>query len=154
MKTIFYVKKGRKYVPVSEYNTELLDALPKGAHLTVVNPGIHSTRYNIDPAFAPVMAAVRYAEDNMVKSIIDATDIRPSKTPLTPEQIDAWSNLSKAFGENNHKLLWPSAREAIDKFANSLQLEVDKMLNNPAVKNAYDEFMLLCKLTKDGNDKT
>ena len=30
MKTIFYKKVGRKYVPVSEYDQTLMDALPKG----------------------------------------------------------------------------------------------------------------------------
>ena len=29
------------------------------------------------------------------------------------------------------------------------QEEADKLLNNQAVRNAYDDFMLICKLTKD-----
>ena len=50
MKRIYYEKVGRSYKPVSEYDSDLLDSLPKGAHLIMCYPGGSSRRYNIDPA--------------------------------------------------------------------------------------------------------
>ena len=58
-KTIFYKKVGRRYVPVYEYDQTLMDALPKGSHLIQVYPGGQSTKYNVDPAYAPLIAAGR-----------------------------------------------------------------------------------------------
>jgi hypothetical protein len=62
-KKIYYEKRGRRYVPVMEHDYELMDAMPKGNHLIMCFPGGKSTRYNIDPALAPMIAAGRVAED-------------------------------------------------------------------------------------------
>ena len=35
MKKVYYIKEGRKYVPVAEYDNELLDSFPKGNHLVM-----------------------------------------------------------------------------------------------------------------------
>ena len=63
METIFYVKKGRRYIPHSSYSSEFCDSFPKGTHLVQTYPGGSSRRYNIDPAYAPMIAAGRVAED-------------------------------------------------------------------------------------------
>jgi len=55
-KTIFYKKVGRRYVPVREYDRTLMDAFPAGAHLVICYPGGQSTRYNVNPAYAPMIA--------------------------------------------------------------------------------------------------
>ena len=81
MKKIFYEKVGRKYVPVHEYDSDLLHALPKGTHLIMVYPGGSSTRYNVDPNYAAMIAAGRVAEDAMTDAIRAASELRPQKNP-------------------------------------------------------------------------
>jgi hypothetical protein len=57
MKKIYYEKIGRKYMPVAEYDNEFLDSFPKGNHLVMSYPGGSSRRFNIAPAYAPMIAA-------------------------------------------------------------------------------------------------
>jgi hypothetical protein len=153
MKEIFYKKVGRRYVPVSEYDQTLMDAFPKGSHLVICYPGGKSTRYNVNPAYAPMIAAGRVAEDKISEAIRKATDIRPAgkDTKLTEEQIRCWKALSKSFGEENHALQWPSAREACEDAVKAMQEEADKLLTVPAVRKAYEHFLFLAELTKDHN---
>lgn len=149
MKKVFYEKRGRRYYPVAEYDSDLMDALPKGSHVTIVYPGGQSTRYHIDPAYAPMIAAGRVAEDAISAAIVKATDLRPNRSPITPEQRSAWEALSKSFGEENHALQWPSAREAAERAVEAMITEAEKLMTNPAVKKAYEHFLLVCQLTKE-----
>ena len=47
MKKIYYEKKGRRYVPVAEYDNDFMDSLTKGTHLVMSYPGGTSRRFNI-----------------------------------------------------------------------------------------------------------
>ena len=147
--TIFYIKKGRRYVPHSTYSTEFCDSFPKGTHLVDVYPGGSSRRFNINPAYAPMIAAGRLAEDAISRKIMDATAMRPKQAPLTPGQRKAWDNLIKEFGEEARCLEWPSAREAAEAAVLTITQEAEKLLTNPAVQKAYDHFLLICELTKE-----
>jgi hypothetical protein len=147
--TIFYIKKGRRYVPHSTYSTEFCDSFPKGTHLVDVYPGGSSRRFNINPAYAPMIAAGRLAEDAISRKIMDATAMRPKQSPLTPGQRKAWDNLIKEFGEDARCLEWPSAREAAEAAVLTMTQEAEKLLTNPAVQKAYDHFLLICELTKE-----
>jgi hypothetical protein len=155
-KRIYYEKVGRRYVPVSEYDQKLIDALPKGNHIIMCYPGGSSTRYNINPAYAPMIAAGRVAEDAISKKLMEATEIRRNyKMPkeLTPGQLKAWNKLIKEFGEDARQLEWPSVRECAEAGVKAMQAEAEKLLNNPSVKKAYDHFMLVCTLTKEHEHK-
>jgi hypothetical protein len=151
MKKIYYEKVGRRYVPVYEYDQTLMDAFPKGSHLVICYPGGKSTRYNIDPNYAAMIAAGRVAEDVISEAIRKATDLRPKSAPLTKGQKAAWENLVKEFGEEARALEWPSAREACESAVKAMQEEADKLMTNPAVRKAYDKFIMLCELTKEQN---
>lgn len=153
MKTVFYKKVGRKYVPVYEYDQTLMDALPIGTHMIQVYPGGKSTRYNVDPAYGPMIAAGRVAEDVISKELMRASDMRPKQTPLTQEQRDAWENLVKVFGPDAKTLEWPSAREACEKAVQAMTEEAKLLLENPSVKEAWDHFLFICELTKDRDGK-
>lgn len=155
-KTIFYKKVGRRYVPVYEYDQTLMDAFPKGSHLVVCYPGGQSTRYNIDPAYAPMIAAGRVAEDVISAAIMRATDLRAAskETKLTEEQMRCWKKLNKAFGNERHALQWPSAREACEEAVKAMQIEADKLLTVPAVRKAYEHFLFVAELTKDNKDES
>jgi hypothetical protein len=149
MKKIFYEKVGRRYKPVYEYDQTLMDAMPKGAHLICVYPGGRSTRYSVNIAYAPMIAAGRVAEDKISEVIRKATDLRPRNKPITKKQKEAWDNLVKEFGEDARMLEWPSAREACEVAVKAMQDEAEKLLSNPSVKKAYDHFLLVCELTKE-----
>lgn len=151
MKKIFYEKVGRKYVPVSEYDSTLLDAMPKGTHIIMSYPGGQSTRYNIDPAYAPMIAAGRLAEDAISKAIHEAGEIRQSKRgnrPLTDEQRQAWEHLVKVFGDDAKYLEFASVREHAEAGVKAMMEEAEKLLTVPAVKKAYEHFLLVAELTK------
>ena len=149
--TIFYIKKGRRYVPHSSYSSEFCDSFPKGTHLVQTYPGGSSRRFNIDPAYAPMIAAGRVAEDAISEVIRKATDLRmkPRQTPLTPKQKEAWDNLVKEFGEDARSLEWPSAREACEEAVKAMAKEAEALLKNTAVRKAYDHFLLVAELTKE-----
>ena len=154
--TIFYKKVGRKYVPVSEYDQTVMDAFPKGAHLVICYPGGQSTRYNIDPAYAPMIAAGRVAEDAISAALVKASDLRAAskETKLTEEQLRCWKALNKAFGNERHALQWPSAREACEEAVKAMTVEAEKLLAVPAVRKAYEHFLFVAELTKDNKDES
>lgn len=147
-KKIYYEKIGRRYVPVQEYDSEFADALPRGNHLISVYPGGKSSKYHVDPAFAPMIAAGRYAEDAISDAVVQATKFTPSRRPITEEQREAWNRLCIAFGNDRYALNYESARGVAEKAVQALIDEANKTLSNPAVKKAYDHFMLVYKLAK------
>ena len=154
--TIFYVKKGRRYVPHSVYSNEFCDSFPKGSHLVICYPGGTSRRFNIDPNYAAMIAAGRVAEDAISKKIMDATEIRRNtrnkETPLTPGQKAAWDNLVKEFGPDAKQLEWPSARECAEKAVAAMYDEANKLMKNESVRKAYDHFQLMCKLAAENDN--
>ena len=156
-KKIYYEKIGRRYVPVSEYDHELSYSLPKGTHLIMCYPGGSSTRHNIDPMYAPLIAAGRTCEDALASALVRAGELRMGyksrERKLTPEQKAAWEHLVEVFGDDAKQLEWPSAREVAEQGLKALEDEALKMLEVPAVKLSYEQFMLVYKLTKDGQNE-
>ena len=153
-KKIYYEKVGRKYVPVYEYDNDLLDSFSKGTHLVDVYPGGSSRRYNIDPAYAPMIAAGRVAEDAMCKAISAASEMRPKSTPITEGQRRAWRKLAKEFGDDLATLNISSARDIAEAGIKAQMAEVDKLMTNPAVRKAYERFLFIAELTKDHTNGT
>ena len=149
--TVFYIKKGRRYVAHSTYSTEFCDSFPKGTHLVDVYPGGSSRRFNIDPAYAPMIAAGRVAEDAISKRIQEASALRvPARDlPLTPAQSKAWKALARAFGQDQYALEWCSYREAAEAGVRAMQEEADKLLANPTVRKAYERFLFVAELTRE-----
>jgi hypothetical protein len=150
MKTTFYKKVGRRYVPVSEYDSQLCNAFPKGAHLVQSYPGGTLCKFNINPKLAPMIAAGRVAEEEISQAVMKASEIRMQQSDrerkLTPSQKQAWENLIHEFGEGARYLAWPSAREIAEMGVNAMVAQAQELLSNPMVKAAYDEFEATCKL--------
>jgi hypothetical protein len=151
MKKIYYVKEGRRYVPVAEYDNDLMDSFHKGNHLVMVYPGGTSRRFNVEPAMAPMIAAGRVAEDAMCKAMLDASELRPQRTPLTEGQQRAWRKLAKEFGDELCTLQGSSTRDIVEAGVKAMQDEADKLMKHEAVRQAYEQFQLVCELTK-GNE--
>jgi hypothetical protein len=149
MKKIYYVKEGRRYKPVAEYDNDLMDSFHKGNHLVMVYPGGTSRRFNIDPAMAPMIAAGRVAEDAMCKAMMDASKLRPQRTPLTEGQRKAWRALARSFGEELCTLEGASTRDIVEAGVTAMQAEADLLMQHPAVRDAYQQFQLVCKLVKE-----
>jgi hypothetical protein len=152
MKKVYYEKIGRRYHPVAEYDNDLLDSFPKGAHLVLCYPGGSSRRFNVEPNHAAMIAAGRVAEDKISEVIRKASELSPQRTPLTPKQLKAWQNLAKEFGEELCTLQGASTRDIAEAGVKAMIEEADKLMSNPAVKKAYEHFQLVCELTREHND--
>jgi hypothetical protein len=148
MKKIFYEKVGRRYVPVAEYDNDLLDSFPKGNHLVMCYPGGSSRRFNIEPNYASMIAAGRVAEDAMCKAISKASEMRPRQTPITEGQRRAWNKLAKEFGDELATLNLASAHDIAEAGVRAQMVEAEKLMTNESVRQAYEHFMFLCELTK------
>ena len=148
MKKIYYEKKGRRYVPVSEYDSEYLDSFSKGTHIVMCYPGGQSRRYNIDPNYAAMIAAGRVAEDAMCRAIHRTSELKPQHKPITEGQRKAWNKLAKEFGTERFALQHSSAWDLAEAGMNAMMIEADKLMTNPAVRKAYEQFIFLAKLTK------
>lgn len=152
MKKIFYEKVGRKYVPVREYDSEFLDAFPKGTHIIISYPGGQSTRYNINADYAAMIAAGRVAEDAISHAIAKATEIKPMSTRITAEQRAAFDKFLETMpvdDPNRNMLTHGCIRDAVDAGIQSMIVEAEKLITNPAVKKAYEHFLLVAELTKE-----
>ena len=151
-KTVFYKKEGRKYIPVKEYDPAFDNAWPYGNHLVMRYKGGEEHHFNIEPALAPMIAAGRFAEDAMTNAVVEASKLRPTRAPITEGQRKAWNKLQEEFGDELATLQIASAREIAEVGIKGMMNEANKMLEIPAVKNAYDHFMLVYKLTKDADE--
>lgn len=151
MKKLFYIKEGRKYVPVSEYDDELMMAFPKGTHIVMCYPGGQSTRYKIDPALGPMIAAGRYAEDAICEAMYKESEARPKERPITERQRAAWEEMKAAFGDEFFSLTFSSTHDLAEAGIKAMQAEAEWLMTHPAVVDAYEKFMLTCKLIKNEN---
>jgi len=152
MKKIYYEKVGRRYVPVSEYDSDYLDSFGKGTHIVMCYPGGQSRRYNINPNYAAMIAAGRVAEDAICKAISKASELRPNQTPITLGQKKAWEKLAKEFGNELCTLHGLSVHDCAEAGVKAMMEEADKLMQYEAVRKAYDHFMLVCELTKEHHD--
>jgi hypothetical protein len=95
-----------------------------------------------------MIAAGRVAEDAMCKAMMDASELRPQRTPLTEGQRKAWRKLAKEFGDELCTLQGASTRDIVEAGVKAMQEEALKLMQNEAVRNAYQQFQLVCELTK------
>lgn len=149
MKHVFYKKVGRRYVPISEYDNDLMDAFPYGSTLVTVKKGSTSRRFRIDPNYAALIAAGTVAEEAICDALREAAQPRPQKTPLTERQIKAWRKLAKELNDENAPLMYQSPHDIAQAGVRAMQKEAEKLMEHPAVRDAYDKFMMVCKLVKE-----
>lgn len=149
MKKIYYEKVGRRYVPVAEYDGDFMDSFHKGNHLVMVYPGGTSRRFNIDPNYAAMIAAGRLAEDAICRALNKASEMRPARTPITPAQQRAWKKLAKEFGDDLCTLNGTCIRDIAEAGVKAMQAEADQLMKHESVRLAYEQFLLVCELTKE-----
>jgi hypothetical protein len=149
MKKIFYEKIGRRYVPISEYDSDFCDSLRKGTHLVMSYPGGQSRLFNIKPNYAAMIAAGRVAQDAICSAIIKADEVQPPRKALTPEEHAAWINLIKVWGDEAHSIRRLPVRDIAEAGVNAMIAEADKLMKHPTVRRAFEQFLLVCELTKE-----
>jgi hypothetical protein len=148
-KKIYYEKVGRRYKPVAEYDSQYLDSFPKGTHLVMAYPGGQSRRFNIDPNYAAMIAAGRVSEDAICDALRKASEMKPQRTPITEGQRKAWRKLAKEFGDDLATLSLGCARDIAEAGIKAQMAEADKLMKHEAVRKAYEQFQLMCELTKE-----
>jgi hypothetical protein len=108
-----YRKVGKKFVPVND--PYAYDGLREGFWLIKIEKGCTSIRQQIYPEKAPLTAAARLIEDKLVDIIRKASEARPAKTALTPEQKKDWEKFIAKHGEAFNTLCYPSIQENAEK---------------------------------------
>jgi hypothetical protein len=101
-----------------------------------------------------MIAAGRVAEEKMSEAVRRASEMRPRKKELTVEQQRAWQRLNKSMGDDIYTLEVGSSRDIAEAGLKAMQEEAEHLLTNPAVKLAYEQFLLVCELTKKSVDNT
>jgi hypothetical protein len=152
MKKIYYEKQGRRYVPVSEYDSTLMDAFPKGSHIVMCYPGGQSRRFNIDPNNAAMIAAGRVAQEAITTAISEASKMHRDEhenTILTEEQHAAWMHFVEVMGERGRYVHYKSVHDIAEAGVKAMVEEADKLLQNPTVRKAYDKFLMVAELAKE-----
>jgi hypothetical protein len=152
MKKIYYEKVGRRYVPVAEYDNDLLDSFPKGTHLVMCYPGGSSRRFNIDPNYAAMIAAGRVAEDAICTSMIKADEIQPPRKAMTEAERDAWNDLIAVWGDEARSLRRPAIRDVAEAGVNAMMTEAEKLMKHESVRRAFEQFLLVCELTRERSE--
>jgi hypothetical protein len=100
-----------------------------------------------------MIAAARVAEDAMCRAISQASELRPSQTPITEGQRQAWRKLAQEFGDELATLQISSARDIVEAGVRAMMEEADKLLENPVVRKAYEKFLFIATITKDHTEK-
>jgi hypothetical protein len=126
-----------------------MDSFHKGTHLLMVYPGGQSRRFNIDPNYAAMIAASRVAEEAIIQAMHKASELKPTQTPITEGQRKAWKKLAKEFGNELCTLNGASSHDIAEAGVKAMMAEADQLMTNPAVKKAYEHFLLVAELTKD-----
>jgi hypothetical protein len=149
MNKVYYEKVGHRYVPVSVADTDF-SAFRKGSHLVVCAPENYTMyRYNIDPAFAPLIAAGLYVRPAIEDALHKASEKRPARKPITEKQLVAWQKLAEAFGDELCTLQSASIHDIAQAGVDAMIQESKELLKNPAVQKAYEHFLLVAKLATD-----
>ena len=119
MSETIYIKSGRRYKPIYEYDQKVCDSFPIGSHLVVSEPGHQITRYNVSPNFAPVLAALASGREAFVNALQKATLLTPQKK-LNAKELTAFEAWKKATGEETRMLESASASDVYDAFEKAI----------------------------------
>lgn len=135
MRKVFYEKRGRRYFPVREYDSDVMDAMPAGAHLVCVFPGTRSTRYQVIPDHAAVLAAIRMHHEAMLKVIRDSSAMTITPRENTAKEKRAIKAFYDVMGkESLLTMSGASAQDVIHALEVGLLREIEKDKLNGDIK--------------------
>lgn len=127
MRDVLYRKIGRRYKAVAEYDSVAMDALPEGAHLIVVQPGVRSTRCNVNPDHAGLLAAFAKHRDMLCGAVRKASELKPRQP--SNKQKQAWAAYCKVMGTDVPIMLEGSS---INDIVTALEQALLKEVNESA----------------------
>ena len=113
-----YRKVGKKFVPVND--PYAYDGLREGFWLIKIEKGSTSIRQQIYPEKAAITAAARNMEDKLIDIIRKASEARPAKIALTPEEKKDWDKFIAKHGDSFSTLCYPSIQENAEKIVAAL----------------------------------
>jgi hypothetical protein len=144
MDEIYYKKQGRRYVPVSVYDSGLSSAMREGAHLVIVSPGLTSTLFGINPANAELLAAVKLYQEDIRRAVHEACQIQPGSpyqaSKLTPKQKAAWDAYVKTLPKNGSEFHahYKSLLSVIEAATNELEKRVRYDKGEPRTREDWE----------------
>lgn len=151
---VFYKKEGRKYVPVSYYDSNALSGVPQGATLIVKQGNLTMRKYAVDIESAPLVAAVMSLQDRVSNEIHRQSEARPHTKQLTEQERDDWQKLIDTHGESFRYMEYASCREIAENLLTELQKDIELAHTNPTVKEAFEHYKFLLALTvKEQNEQ-
>jgi hypothetical protein len=100
-----------------------------------------------------MIAAGRVAEEAIIRAMHKASELRPKQTPITVGQKRAWERLAKEFGDELCTLNGLSVHDCAEAGIKAMQAEADKLMKHESVRAAYDQFLLVCKLTQSNSER-
>ena len=149
--TILYEKVGDEFVPVRYWN-ETINSFPKGEHLVIAGDNAIIRTYNIDPGYVELIAAGKHFHSHLVDELIEAGSHKLNNFELTEEQEEAWANLNRLLNQDA-ALQIESYSTIADKAVSKLESKLKPYLNNPAVKQAYNNYIMVLRLAFDKNNE-
>ena len=94
----YYIKKGRKYVPIAEDRT--WDTIPLGYHVVCVKPGLTSWKFRVSPELATFEAASQIAKEAMLERMMKVNEMKISPKhypeylrPKLEKAYKAWKDI-------------------------------------------------------------
>ena len=147
----YYVKRGRRYQPISYYDQQLMvDGFPEGCHLVRVQGNAIQRKYHVEPDRAALTAAMIEAQDYLCQQLVAASAPQPNRDrPITPELKQDWEQLVDRYGDELRRLsydsAWDISRSVIDLMG---QRVAGSAWENPAVQSAWEKFLVTVSLTK------
>lgn len=146
--TTFYVKRGRRYYPVSQWDPELDRAMPLGDHLVSVRENSETRRHCIEPALAPMIAAGLVAEEAMSRAVYNAMELRPQSPGFTAQQQKLIKELTHSMNGADMRWLRGSAQDAARAGVEAMIEEAQRIMQSPAARRAYEDFLLVAALAR------
>ena len=111
--------KRARYEPVAE--EVLWDSLPKGSHLIVIQPGQRSCIYNVNPAKAELLAALKIGREAAITAMREASAMRPTSRRLTEREQKALAAYYEIAGpEARFTMTIPAAASVLDALESAL----------------------------------
>lgn len=152
--TVYYVKRGRRYHPISYYDHMLMsDGWPQGYHLVHVSKNGRTRRYNVDPDWAGVISALMAVRDELADLLSRASQPEPGQgsrsVPMSPELRDDWQRLVERHGQELAVMHYPSRIDIAEAVCMGLMERIqDTDWDRPAVQKALDHLLTVAKLSK------
>jgi len=147
--TTYYEKVNGEFVPVLEYNSYLMDALPEGHHLISVDGHLTVRRRDINPDFATVHAAMVIAEEEITKLLANIYRMNEGRVKLTEEENELWTQLSKALVNSEFSVVRKSPADIAREISAKVVEKAEELRKIPAVKEAWDHYLLVATLAKN-----